>query len=98
MVSKNAVEGLILPNKWDDNGRIIGIAIHTDKEEIYLVAHNRIESELLSHLHLKVVIQGKITERLDGSKIIHVNSFQPILDESNDNKEKQQHEPLKKEN
>ena len=39
-VSKNTIEGLIIPNKWDENGKIIGIAIHTNKEEIYLVAHN----------------------------------------------------------
>jgi hypothetical protein len=94
IVSKKAVEGLVLPNKWDENGKIIGIAIHTDKEEIYLVARNRMESELLSYLNLKVEIQGKMMERLDGSKIIHVSSFQPILDESNDIQKKQQCEPL----
>ncbi len=90
---KKAVEGIILPNKWDDYGRIIGIAIHTDNEEVYLIAHNRMESELLKHLHVKVVIQGKIMERLDGNMLIHVRSFQPIPDESNDNQEKQQYDP-----
>ena len=93
VVSKKAVEGLILPNKWDNSGKIIGIAIHTDKEEIYLVAHNRMEGELLSYLHRKVKIQGKIIERLDGSKNIHVSSFQTILDESNYDQEKQQYKP-----
>ena len=59
MGKEKAVEGLIIPNKWDDKGKIIGIAIHTDKEEIYLVAHNRIEGELLNNLHIKVEMQGK---------------------------------------
>ncbi|MEX1326813.1 MAG: hypothetical protein AB1Z29_08425 [Desulfobacterales bacterium] len=83
-VSRNGIEGLIIPNKWDENGKIIGIAIHTDKEEVYVVAHNRMESELLNQLHIKVRIEGKIMQRLDGSKLINVRSFQPILDESND--------------
>jgi hypothetical protein len=84
-VRRNAIEGIVIPNRWDERGRIIGITIHTNKEEVYLVAHNRMERELLSHLHLKVAIHGKISERLDGSKLIHVKSYQPILEESNSN-------------
>ena len=84
-----------MPNKWNENGKIIGIAIHTDNEEIYIVAHNRVEGVLLNQLHEKVRIKGKIMERLDGNKLIHVSSFQPILDEPNDNHEKQQHKSLK---
>ena len=83
-VSKNGIEGLVVPNKWDENGRIIGIAIHTDKEEKYIVAHNRMEGELLNQLHIKVRIEGKIMERLDGNKLIHVRSFRPVLGNFND--------------
>jgi hypothetical protein len=78
-ISRNGIEGLVIPNKWDENGKVIGIAIHTDKEEIYIVAHNRMEAELLNQLHLKVRIEGKVMQRLDGNKLIHVSSFQPIL-------------------
>ena len=92
---KNVIEGLVIPNKWDEQGKIIGIAIHTDKEEIYLVAQKRREVELLNQLHLRVRIEGKIMERLDGSKLIHVRSFIPILDTSNDNQEKQPYQSLK---
>jgi hypothetical protein len=83
-VSRNGIEGLIIPNKWDENGKVIGIAVHTDKEEVYVVAHNRMAGELLSQLHIKVRIEGKIMQRLDGNKLIHVKNFQRILDESND--------------
>jgi len=83
-VSRNGIEGLVIPNRWDENGKIIGIAIHTDKEEIYIVAHNRMESELLNQLNIKVRIEGKIRERLDGSKLVQVRNFQPILNKSND--------------
>ena len=83
--SKNAIEGLVIPNKWDEKGNIIGIAIHTDKEEIYLIAHNRMEGALLNHVHVRVGIKGKIMERLDGSKLIHVQSFVPIVSNSTEN-------------
>ena len=83
-VSRNGIEGLVIPNKWNENGNIIGIAIHTDKEEIFIVAHNRMEGELLNQLHIKVRIEGKIMERLDGSKLIQVRSFQPILNKTNE--------------
>ena len=83
-VSRNGIEGLVIPNKWNENGKIIGIAIHTDKEEIFIVAHNRMEGELLNQLHIKVRIEGKIMERLDGSKLIQVRSFQPILNKTNE--------------
>jgi hypothetical protein len=79
-VSRNDIEGLIIPNKWDESGKVIEITIHTDKEEVYLVARNRMESELLNQLHVKVRIEGKIMQRLDGNKLIHVRNFQPILD------------------
>lgn len=95
VVSKNAIEGLVIPNKWDEKGRVIGIAIYTDKEEIYLIAHNRMEGELLNQLHIKVKIEGKIMERLDGSKLIYVGSFKPLLDKANDNQEKQPYQSLK---
>ena len=83
-VGRNTIEGLVIPNKWDETGQITGIAIHTNKEEVYIVAHNRMEGELLSHLHLKVGVQGKIMERLDGNKLIHVRNFKPVVNKSND--------------
>jgi hypothetical protein len=82
-VSKNTIEGEVIPNKWNDSGKITGIAIRTHSGGLYHVAHNRMESELLNQLHIKVRVEGKIMERLDGNKLIHVSSFQPILDESN---------------
>ncbi|CAB1085174.1 hypothetical protein D1AOALGA4SA_12667 [Olavius algarvensis Delta 1 endosymbiont] len=80
-IGRNGVVGLIIPAQWDENGKVIGAAIHTDGEEVFLVAHNRMESELLSHLHLKVVVKGEIRERLDGNKLIHVKSFKTIAGE-----------------
>ena len=33
IASKNIIEGLVIPSKWGGNGKIIGIAIHTDQED-----------------------------------------------------------------
>jgi hypothetical protein len=96
-VSKNTINGEVIPNKWNDSGNITGIAIRTHSGGLYLVAHNRMESELLNQLHNQVGIQGKITERLDGAKLIHVRSFKPILSNSDDSQEKQPCQSLKEE-
>ena len=96
-IRKNTIEGEVIPNKWNDNGKITGIAIRTHSGGLYLVAHNRMESELLNQLHNRVGIQGKITERLDGAKLIHVRSFKPILSNSDDSQEKQLRQSLKEE-
>ena len=94
-IRKNTIEGQVIPNKWDDSGKITGIAIRTYSRGLYLVAHNRMESELLNQLHNQVGIQGKITERLDGAKLIHVRSFKPILSNSDGSQEKQPCQSLK---
>ena len=80
-VRRHAIEGLVIPYKWDEEGEITGIAIHTKREEIYLVPHDRMEGKLLNHLNLKVAIKGKIMERLDGSKLIPVRNFQLLVKE-----------------
>ena len=83
-VSKNTIEGEVIPNKWNDSGKITGIAIRTHSGGLYLVAHNRMESELLNQLYVKIRIEGKIMQRLDGNKLIHVKNFRPILGNSYD--------------
>ena len=83
------IAGLIIANKWDQKGNVIGVAIHTDKEEIYLVEHNRLESELFNRIQSKVMVKGKIRERLDGNKLIYVKSIQDLDNEISEKKAKQ---------
>ena len=92
------ITGIILANQWDENGNVIGVSVYTDQEEIYIVAHNRMESELINHIHKKVGIQGKIMERLDGRNLIYVRSFQAVLDESILNQKKQRHNHYRRTN
>ena len=69
------VTGIIIPNNWDENGRVVQIAIYTNKEDVYLVEHNRQEKELLNHIKKRVVVKGEMVEGIDGNKVIVVNNY-----------------------
>ena len=69
------VIGIIIPNNWDENGRVIQIAIYTNTEEVYLVEHNRQEKELLNHIKKRVAVKGKIVEGNEGNKLLIVNNY-----------------------
>ena len=72
---KTDVIGIIIPNNWDENGRVVQIAIYTDTEEVYLVEYNRQEKELLNHIKKRVAVKGKIVEGNEGNKLLIVNNY-----------------------
>ena len=75
---QNDITGIILPNKWDEDGNVIGISIYTDREEIYIVAQNKRIKELVNLIQTKVRVEGKIKERLNGKKFICVENVSPL--------------------
>ncbi len=77
-IKKPIVAGIVIPDKWDNDGKVIRVAIHTYDEKSYLVEHNRKGRELLSLIHKKVEAAGKIRERLDGKTIISIQNFNTI--------------------
>jgi hypothetical protein len=36
---KPKIKGLIIPEKWDDNGGVFWVALHIDDEKKYVVEH-----------------------------------------------------------
>jgi len=54
------ITGIIMSNNWDENGKVIEIALYTDKEEIYTLEDNSLTPELIRLLRKKVEIKGKI--------------------------------------
>ncbi|NNK85816.1 MAG: hypothetical protein HKO91_09720 [Desulfobacterales bacterium] len=76
--NKPIVEGIIIPEKWDDDGKVTGVTIQTNTENVYLVDHTRVGQELLNLIHEKVKAKGKIRERLDGSMLIAVQSYRKV--------------------
>ena len=79
--TKPKIRGIVLPEKWNDEGSVISVAIHTDDETAYLVEQNRKGRELLKLIRCKVEAEGKIRERLDGKTILMVREYNTI-DES----------------
>ena len=69
------VTGIIIPNNWDENGRVVQIAIYTNKEDVYLVEHSRQEKELLNHINKRVAVKGKVVEGNDGNKLMAVKNY-----------------------
>ena len=81
------ITGIILANQWDENGNVIGVSIYTDREEIYIVAHNRRIKEMVDLIQTKVRVEGKIKERLNGEKFIYVATVRTIENDFEDLKE-----------
>ena len=78
---KMVVTGIVMANSWDENGRVIEIALYTNTEEVFTVEHNSLTQGLISLLQKKVEIKGKIRKHPDGNRSISVHNF-IVLDET----------------
>lgn len=78
------ITGIIMPNNWDENGKIIEIALYTNTEDLYTVERNNLTQELIKFMHTRVEIKGKIRKHPDGKKSINVQNYmvlEEIIDE-----------------
>ena len=75
------ITGIILANQWDENGNVIGVSFYTDREEIYIVAQNKRIKELVNLVQIKVRVEGKVKERLDGNKLVYVKTVKTMENE-----------------
>lgn len=73
--SKTVITGIVLPNSWDETGRIIGVSLYTNDEKVYTLEHNSIAEELMNCMHQSVKVNGKIRQYLDGSKPIVADNY-----------------------
>ncbi|MGD2270508.1 MAG: hypothetical protein PVI06_08925 [Desulfobacterales bacterium] len=73
--SKNTIAGIVVPGTWDHQGKVTGVIIQAYDEKAYLVEHSQLGNELLSHIHEKVEVAGKIRERINGSISIRLRSY-----------------------
>ena len=72
--------GIILPSRWNEQGKPTRIAIHTDDQKEYQIDFSGPGKELLNLTHKKVAIQGKLREQLNGQAILSVRQYQIIND------------------
>jgi hypothetical protein len=73
--------GIILPSRWNEQGKPARIAIHTDDQKEYQIDFSGPGKELLNLTYKKVAIQGKCREQLNGRAILSVRQYEIIADE-----------------
>jgi len=81
--SQPLIKGIIIPSQWDDKGKIIGVSINTNDEKEYLIELFGAGKDLLSLIHQKVAVRGKIRQRIDGSKLIRITSYKTVQEKLN---------------
>lgn len=74
------ITGIILPSRWDEQGKPARIAIHTDDRKEYQIDFSGAGKELLNLTYKKVAIQGRLKEQLNGRAILMVRKYQIIKD------------------
>lgn len=55
--------GIIIPSKWSDKGRVIGISLNTFKEDVYQIVRDKIFKQLLSCINRQVRLEGVIINK-----------------------------------
>ena len=81
-VSQSGITGIILANQWDEIGRIIGVSLYTDQEEIYFIAQNKKLPELISLVQTRVRVEGKLKQDADGNRIFYAEKVNALKKEN----------------
>ena len=84
MSQKIDIRGIIMPNNWDENGRIIQIALYANNEDVYIVEHNSLTAELMHFMHQRVEIKGQIRGHPDGRKFLCAHTYRSLKEILND--------------
>ena len=69
------ISGIIIPGEWDENGKVIGIAVETTDEEKYLVYKDNKGKELLEFIQHKAEATGTVGVDEHGDMNIRVNRY-----------------------
>jgi len=72
---ERTISGIIIPGEWDENGKVIGLAIETTDEEKYLVYKNNKGKELLEFIQYKVEATGTARADEHGEMTIKVDRY-----------------------
>lgn len=74
------ITGIILPSRWNEQGKPARIAIHTDDRKEYEIGFGGAGKELLNLMYKKVAVQGKLRQQLNGREMLSVRQYQIIDD------------------
>lgn len=78
------ITGIILPSKWNEQGKPARIALHTDDRKEYEIDFSGAGKELLDLTYKKVAVRGKLRQQLNGRAILSVRQYQIIKDAPED--------------
>jgi len=72
---QSKLQGIVLPNQWDDNGNVKRIVLSTNDEKEYSIEYSGQGKELLNHLQEMIEIEGKVLCRPSGSLYVKVSNY-----------------------
>ncbi len=79
-VHRVQVKGLVIPAEWDGDGRVTAVAISSFDEGEYVPAKNRLADELLSLIHQRVNVSGRLMGGERGRHIIDITEYRVMMD------------------
>lgn len=68
------IRGVVVPRKWDENGRVVAITILTHDEDEYHIENDGRGKELKAFIRENVEVSGKVKPQ-NGIKVIQVKKF-----------------------
>jgi hypothetical protein len=78
------ITGIILPSKFNEQGKPARIAIHTDDQKEYQIDFSGAGRDLLNLTYKKVAVQGKLREQLNGRAILCVRQYRVLTEAPED--------------
>lgn len=73
------LRGVVIPVEWDEQGKIVGIAISTHDEDEYRIQDDELGNRLRGLINEEVEVSGR-TRKRKNRKIIIVETYKKIRD------------------
>jgi len=77
-----AIEGIVVPSKRDEEGHPLRIALRSDGGTEYRIDFGGAGKELLTLVHQRVKVCGRLRQQLDGGETLIVRSYRLVAPES----------------
>ena len=76
--STTILHGIILPVKWDKNGKVMRISLNAPDEKVYTIDYSGPGKELLRHIREMIKVEGIILQKLNGSLYVKVKNYNVV--------------------
>ena len=77
-VQQLTVKGIVIPEKWDVDGSVIGVALQDFDENEYLVEDSFGMEDLIPMLQKEVEVIGITKRRMGGRTLIRILEFREV--------------------